>query len=109
MRSMEDLCTIDVPSIVCCIRRDRGAAVLERNHYAFIYKVGSTAGLVLVVHPTTVLAQPTPPLLSPTWEVGTVTLESDKSPTPGAKTSVHKRWDEILNTHKEVTNFSLGV
>ena len=40
MRSLEDLCTVDVPSIVCSIRHDRGAAVLLREHYAFIYKVG---------------------------------------------------------------------
>ncbi|XP_071794711.1 uncharacterized protein [Asterias amurensis] len=39
MRSLEDLCTVDVPSIVCSIRHDRGAAVLLREHYAFIYKV----------------------------------------------------------------------
>ncbi|XP_022095711.1 uncharacterized protein LOC110981954 [Acanthaster planci] len=38
MRSMEDLCTVDVPSIVCSIRHDRGAAVLQRDHYVFIYR-----------------------------------------------------------------------
>ncbi|XP_038072800.1 uncharacterized protein LOC119741166 [Patiria miniata] len=38
MRSMEDLCTVDVPSIVCSIRHDRGAAVLQKEHYVFIYK-----------------------------------------------------------------------